>query len=319
MMIDRARSTARWLTVALLVWGLGGCAARVGVDGEWREQVQIGRSAAMRADYEEARVAYEHALESLGDAASAASQRAGVLRLMAQVEDERHNPAAAETLLLEALDLVQRAYGENHPHAGWIASDLGPFYQSQHRYAEAEYFQRRALQILEPTLDPRDEQLGVLLNNLGSVLVAQDRHDEGVELIERALELAQRNPEHDAEIPIALFNLNVADAYREMGRLTDAEAAYKTALAAQRVDEGYRVNSISMAALDGLGRVEQRRGDLPMAVTLYRAALGVGERLLGIGDFNQPGMPLHEHLRIRLRDVQARYDEARALLSGRWI
>ena len=314
-----ARSLPRIALTTLLAFSLTACGARAFLDPDWVEDVERGRDAAIRSDYPEARIAYARALERIGMNPRSASDRARVLRLLARVEDEEDNAAVAETLLLEALDLVQRTYGTEHPQAGWAASELGPFYQARGRYAEAEYFHRQALRILEPTLGPRDEQLCILLNNLGSVLVAQRRHDEGVALIERALSIANSRVHDGSDVPVALFSLNAGDTYREMGRLDDAESAYKSALGAQRASVGYLVNLISMNALDGLARVEVDRGNLSTAVTLYRAALGIGERLLSVGAFEQPGMPLHEHTQEQMRGVYERYNEARALLEGSWI
>ena len=305
------RSTAALCVLSVLV---AGCVrAPLAPQTYNGEALEAARAAATRGEFDQARAAYRALLAGDG------VDRALVMRLLARVEHEAGNYEEAEGLLLEALDVVERGFGRNHPKVGWVASELGPVYQSASRLPEAEYFHRRALELLEPVLDPTDTHLSILLNNLGSVLVAQDRHEEAVTLIERAHQLSVEGRADGYDHPAAMFLVNLADAYRQMGRLADAEEAYRSALASQRVTEGYRANLIALTCLDGLAEVEADRDELETATTLLRAAIAIGERILEAGQAHRPGMPLYEHTQVQLQRLNDRYREIRALLGGSWV
>lgn len=317
----RATSGFPCAAVLIAIAVLAGGCARAPITPESGDASALGaaRAAAARGELDAARTAYYAMLERGADQLGDGTDRALVLRLLARVEHEGRNYGEAERLLLEALDLVEHRYGKDDARVGWIASELGPLYQSATRFAEAEYFHRRALALLEPVLDPSDGHLSILLNNLGSVLVAQDRYEEAIVFIERAHQLSIGNGEPGDEPSPALFLVNLADTYRQMGRLADAEQAYRSALAAQRVEAGYRANLIALSCLDGLAEVEADRGELETAITLLRAAIGIGERILEAGQAYQPGRPLHEHTQQQLHRINDRYREIRALLDGSWI
>ncbi len=282
-------------------------------------KLDAASAAAARGEVEVARRAFRELLDGAQGEGATLADRAAVLRLLARLEHGAGNHREAESLLLEALDVVERGFGKDDPRAGWIASDLGPLYQATTRLPEAEYFHRRALSLLEPVLEPHDTHLGILLNNLASVLVARDRHAEAVALMERANELALQSEAAGRANAGPVLLVNLADTYRQMGRLGDAEAAYRSALARQRVESGYRANFIAMTCLDGLAQVEAERGEVAIAATLLRAAIGVGERMLEAGEAYRPGMPLYEHTHRQLELINERYREMRALLNGGWV
>jgi tetratricopeptide (TPR) repeat protein len=287
--------------------------------------LEAARNAAARGDICTARQNYRHLLSRYpvghddGESGAMAADHTAVLRLLARLEQGSGNYFEAEVLLLEALDRVERRFGKNDPLAGWIAAELGPLYQSTARLAEAEYFHRRALTLLEPVLEPHDTHLGILLNNLASVLVAADRHGEAIELMERTRAFALENADTGSAHAGPLFLVNLADTYRQIGRLVDAEQAYRTALARQRVEKGYRANFIAMTSLDGLAQIEAERGELTTATTLLRVAIGIGERMLEVSNGYCAGMPLYKHTHRRLEIINERYREMRALLHGGWV
>jgi tetratricopeptide (TPR) repeat protein len=307
------------MLVAVTVLVAGCARAPIALQSRDASALEAARAAVTRGELDIARAAYQSILERDGSDVGKRADRALVLRLLARVEHEAGNYGEAEELLLEALYLVEEGYGKDDARAGWIASELGPLYQSAKRLAEAEYFHRRALELLEPVLEPTDGHLSILLNNLGSVLVAQDRHEEAILFIERAHQLSVEKGSEGLEHPTALFLVNLADTYRQMGRLTDAEQAYRSALAAQRVEVGYRANLIALTCLDGLAEVEAGRGEFETATTLLRAAISIGERILEAGEAYRPGMPLYEHTQKQLHRMNERYREMRALLDGNWV
>jgi tetratricopeptide (TPR) repeat protein len=320
-MIKRLCTRVARMMPLLLLALVASCArAPITPDAGYNQALELARQSATRGELDSARQQYLDLLAgSVGSTSGDVEKQALTLRLLARVEHQAGDYARAESLLLQALDLVETRHGKDDARVGWIASELGPLYQSTTRLAEAEYFHRRALELLEPVLEPSDAHLSILLNNLGSVLVAQERHDEAVRFIERAHELAAEGAQFGDDRPTALFLVNLADTYRQMGRLADAEAAYKSALAAQRVELGYRANFIAMSCLDGLAEIEADRGELRTATTLLRAAIGVGERILEAAEGYEPGMSLYDHTHRQLERIGERYREIRALIDGNWV
>jgi len=313
---NRNEAAALLVTLWLMATALGCIRQPLTTADYFVSEIEAARSAASRGEFVVAREGYRELLARYAKDESLCDQRAQAMRLLARVEHQTGNYSEAESLLLQALDLIERRHGRDDARAGWVASELGPLYQATARLAEAEYFHRRALELLEPALDDGDSHLSVLLNNLGSVLVAQGRHAEAVELLERAHELSAGSEGTHAT---ALVLVNLADTYRQMGRLTEAEQAYRDALASQRVEAGYRANLIAMSCLDGLAEIEADRGELETAGTLLRAAIGVGQRMLEAGEAYRPGMSVYEHTRHELERINERYLEIRALIEGNWV
>ncbi|CAG0882640.1 unnamed protein product, partial [Cyprideis torosa] len=75
----------------------------------------------------------------------------------------------AESLHLRALELVERAYGEDNLQTAKHYGNLGRLYQSMKRYKDAESMHLKAIRLKEKFLGPDDYDVALSLGHLASV------------------------------------------------------------------------------------------------------------------------------------------------------
>ena len=269
---------------------------------------------------------------------------------LASLYVEQGDYEGAEPLLVEALDLNQNIYGEDHPDVVTSISNLATLYQRQGRYTEAELLYVRVLALRRKTLGDSHTLVAAGLNNLAFLYRAQGRYSEAEPLFEKALELNRvalggNHPE------LALSMNNLALVYNAQGRYTEAESLYLKALelnqtvlgdihprvatsfnnlALLNMDAGryVRAESFIKKAMDihqqvlgvqhpdmanymnSLGSLYQRQGRFEEADTLYREALNLRLKILGE---NHPEVAISFNNLGYLFFSQGRYNEARAL------
>ncbi len=100
--------------------------------------------------------------------------------------------AEAEPILLQALDILQRQLGDDHPNVATSLSNLAGLYELQGRHAEAEPLLLQALDISQRQLGDDHPDVAQNLNNLALLYQSQGRYAEAEPLLLRSLEIKQK-------------------------------------------------------------------------------------------------------------------------------
>jgi tetratricopeptide (TPR) repeat protein len=156
--------------------------------------------------------------------------------------------AEAESLGIQALQLLEGAEGPEHPDVANVLNHLGGVHLDRGDYQKAEVVYQRAVRIMDriqsslrthraKRVRPPDfggnEDLARLfvqsLNGLATLRRLQGRYAEAEPLIRRALNLAEKSfPAADLEIASTLNSLGVL--YKYQNRFAEAERQYRRAL-----------------------------------------------------------------------------------------
>ena len=140
------------------------------------------------ADYAAAEQHYKRAIEvldTLGDAANSGILLDNLAAMLGQIGrlDE------AERLNKRALQLIEQAFGRDHPEVGNAASNFGTLLYLAGRDAEAEPLLRRGLAIAEAQSPQDSARIAVITDNLSALLRRTGRLEEALRYCQRALEL----------------------------------------------------------------------------------------------------------------------------------
>jgi tetratricopeptide (TPR) repeat protein len=185
---------------------------------------------------------------------------------------------------------------------------LGMIHKFQGRYAEAEPLYRRALAFVTAVGDVDAE--ATVLHNLGGLCHARGDFEAGEPPARRAVELreARLGPDHPA---VAADREAWGALLEGLGRLTDAERAYASALATFERHQG-RDSLEAASALAALGSVQHAQGRLDDALASYRRALAIRQARLPAQHFDV-ALTMN-NLAMLLEDRGAR-EEAQRLLE----
>lgn len=154
-------------------------------------RANIGVTLSSMARYSEALTSFKQALsiyEKLGDEIAISS----VLNNLASAYKNMGNYAEAKALYESSLNLIQKAFGPEHPDAAIAFNNLGSVYAATADYEKALALFQRSASIYEKMLGPDHPQTAAALNNLGSVYQAQGDYGKALALYQRALSINER-------------------------------------------------------------------------------------------------------------------------------
>ncbi len=137
---------------------------------------------------------------------------------------------AADALLADAIQRVQRNVGIDPFTRATVADGLATLRTRQGRYADAESVYRDTLADLNVSGGRDHPQTISILNNLAMVLNEQSRYVEAAGLLRDSLELARKvyGPDHPGTLVMAN---NLALAYQSIGQLEEAQTLYVDTIA----------------------------------------------------------------------------------------
>jgi CHAT domain-containing protein/tetratricopeptide (TPR) repeat protein len=206
-----------------------------------------------------------------------ASNLAGILEALGDF-------AAAEREFHRAKGILDTP-GSLSPQLATVLSNLAGLYGTLGRHEEAERLYRRVLAIREASVPPTDPSIASVLGNLAWLLQKQGpkRSAEGLDLSLRARQIEERRHAGDPSHPdVALAAANHAVLLEQAGRLDEAEALARRALAAreQRLPKQHPDIAISRS---NLAAILERRSRYPEAHKLLHLALEQAAVTLGEG------------------------------------
>ena len=185
----------------------------------------------------------------------------------------------AEPLLLEALAIQRRVFGNDHVNTPNALSALATHYTFRGRYAEAESLYLEAIATQRRLNSGDHQRLLAFMNNLGGLYWFQERYAEAEPLIAEALEIQRRayGVDHPGTL---MYMTNLALLYQQVGRHTQAETMFLEALDLQPRVLGAE-HPDTLGAITNLGRLYNAMGRYQDAASRLEVSLPVQRRLLG--------------------------------------
>lgn len=115
----------------------------------WSHYIARGNAACSMQRYDVAEQNFRNAVEEGKKCQVKTEKLAHAVFNLAWVCHQQGKRAEAEQFYLQALDLVEEAYGPDHPDVAIVASCLGRLYRETDKHQEAQPLFDRALHILE--------------------------------------------------------------------------------------------------------------------------------------------------------------------------
>lgn len=192
-------------------------------------ETALGRVLIATAQYQEASRVLQRAHSSLSHSSHATIERSQNLWSVAWLYEQMAEYSRSETLLSEAIEILENDLGRDHPEIGGLYDLLGQTYWSLGRYAEAEAAAGRARSIARESLGANHPSYAAALVNLGAIYWSMARFEEAEKLTAEGVEILRRalGPNHPrlAE-PIS----NLATLFWSRSDLDRAEQQFRQSL-----------------------------------------------------------------------------------------
>ncbi len=123
----------------------------------------------------------------------------------------------------QALAILEKALGSNHPDVGKPLNGLGNAAYSEGKYEQARGYHERALTMWEKALGPDHPNVASSLNNLGRLAESEEKYEQARGYYERALTIWEQalGPDHP----------DVARSLNNLGSVAESEGKYEQARA----------------------------------------------------------------------------------------
>ena len=213
--------------------------------------------------------------------------------------------AEAASVAQRALSIGTQAFGADDPALAGTLAALGALAVDNEKYDEADAYFRQALAIQQKSANPDPIDLAAAMNHLGDLCGLQGRFDEGEQLLQQALKLldqtfgpgAANSPNYQRILK------DLGNLYRDAGRFSEAEAAFRRSLAVSRSKFG-NDHPFVAAAMGELATTLSMSSRPAEAESLNKQSLVIYEKVFG---------PQSENIAIVLNNLANEYvDQNRA-------
>ncbi|MFP6582203.1 MAG: tetratricopeptide repeat protein [Candidatus Hydrogenedentota bacterium] len=176
------------------------------------------------------------------------------LRNLCMILEEKGEVKRAQRAFEKAMKTFVEVYGWNHSVVAECAHCFGNTWMKLENYPKAQNCFLKAVRAEENAHVCDNEVLAIYLNSLGVLLLHNNDAEGAVEHLERALRLGQ-NMTGNEDPRVRMDLLYLGHAYREVGRLSDAETSYREALTLLERDESTEQDYEMAKLLTNLGIV----------------------------------------------------------------
>ena len=218
--------------------------------------------------------------------------------------------AEATAVAERALALGTSAFGANDGRLAGTLSALGGLARDNENFKEAAGYLERALSALQAANAPPLD-VASAMDDLGDVYGLLGRFDDGEHLLKQGIELLDRSFGKKAETELHYDKMlnDLGNLYLDAGRLPDAEAAMRRALAITRARNGDAHPNVA-ATMGNLATVLKHQARHAEAEKLYQQTLQVYERLYGP---NHPTTAIGLNNLANVYSAQGKHDAAAGL------
>ncbi|CZR65421.1 uncharacterized protein PAC_15321 [Phialocephala subalpina] len=207
-----------------------------------------------------------------------------MLFLSATYWNQARTNEAAE-LQEQVYQAMLRSLGPDHPRTLKVMDTLGSSKCFQGRFKESLELHEKAIAGMKATPLTKEEDLYIAMGNLGRILWRYFRYQEARVAHEQALEGLERvlGPTH-LQTLIAMEDLAVS--YLDCGeQYLDRAHELITSVLSQRESRLGKEQPFTLLAICNLARVKSAMGQNVEAEALFRAALPIAERTIGVNHF----------------------------------
>ncbi len=200
---------------------------------------------------------------------------------LGEVLSQKGRYCEAESVLLEAIDVLERGFDRQHPEVATALNNLAVCYKYLARFTEAGALYQRALAILEGALGPGHTDVASIYHNLGGLEHAAGNWSRGEPFARKSVRIRTRalGPDHP---DVAADLTALAALLDQQKKYAEAERLYRRALTI--VERAYGPEDHLVAVnLNNLAAIYQSRGRLEEAEAMYRRALRIDTACLGAG------------------------------------
>lgn len=207
--------------------------------------------------YEQAIRMHRTSIEILRAVGASKSALASSYQNLGNAYADLNDFASASVQHQTAIEYWSESYGPNHVRVGQVLTNRGIVLAEMGKTEEALSVLKRAHDVLTTTLGAEHYSALHVQSSIASTYVRSGRVQEGLDVIERVLPIYRaRNAPLDLQLPALLVE---GDALMHLGRLDEAERAYRTALDIQR-DVSTRGGEPMASAYLYLAQVVAKRG-----------------------------------------------------------
>jgi len=221
-----------------------------------------------------------------------------LIGLLASHKEKTAEYDSARKLYMRALEVDEKANGQDHPSVATVVNNLGSVLQDLGDLQEARKCYERAIRIDEKVYGKDHPSVATDVNNLGLVLKDLGDLQEARKCFERALKIGEKanGPDHPS-VAIRVNNLGLV--LRAQGELQEARKCYERAIRIDEKANGQDHPSVA-TVVNNLGSVLQDLGDLQEARKCFERAIEIDEKVYGkdhpevATDVNNLGLVLND-------------------------
>jgi tetratricopeptide (TPR) repeat protein len=234
-----------------------------------------------------------------------------MLREYGQLMIGKGDPVTAEPLMLEAIDLFRKDYGDNHLTVGAAYESLASLYENLGDLQKAEASYRKAVEIFD-----RSPQTSAALKmdaflHLSGVLTEEKKYDDAERLIDQAMALYRDVPDRSESTLSQLVIQSSLIAFRKQDYVKAVTQAEEAVAGARRARTGMNLQTELANSLENQGFILTNTDKPVQAEPLLRESLAIKKAT------NPKGHPAIASVMSFLGDCltkQRRFREAEALL-----
>lgn len=183
----------------------------------------------------------------------------------------------AEKLYTQAVEVLKKEVGAQHPDYAQALHDFGKLYELKSEYTKAEDLMKKAETIRGQVYGKNSPKYAESLNDLSKLYFNMGRFNQALSSAKQALAIRQKGSNEGATM---ITTRNIANIYRTMHRLTDAEKYYKKVLAYQKKTQG-ALHKEYLTTLNSLGKMYDQQNRLKKATQTYKEVLEGRAKTLG--------------------------------------
>jgi tetratricopeptide (TPR) repeat protein len=241
-------------------------------------RVERGESSVYQAEIAQA-IEYFHKAANSYKACGDEVDLASIFNSLAGLYRDQGKYDQAEPLLVQALEINKRLFGEEHPEVGNSLNNLALLYKSQGKYEKAELLYVQALELFKRLVGGENSNVAQILSNLAILYGSQGKYEKVESLLLQALELFKRlfGEEHP-EVANSLNSL--AGLYHSQSKYEQAEPLFLQALEMRKRLLGKDHRDV-VNSLNNLASLYKSQGRYEQAEPLFLQALEMSKRLSG--------------------------------------
>ena len=227
---------------------------------------------------EEAEELLQRAVRTFGRVAPNHPDTLSCLNSLALIARSRGDYVEARRLWERALEVGERAFGEEHPTVAGVLNNLATLRKLMGDYPAAQALLERSLAIRERVRGPDHPEVAQALINLAHVQMMTRQYAQARASAERAVAIREKafGP-NTAQVGLSLATLG--EVLGQAGDLDGARVAYERAVSSLDQPGGAGGQDLA-TALVGLAAMRHHDGELEKAAGLYERALKLEEQNL---------------------------------------